>query len=352
MKQNIAQANAGWIPTLLKRCCGVFLLLACLFLMSGCSLVYRSTGDLLTGYSQSHAIPYLLTTDDPEAACALSQAFGPFLASFGTVTASPEKLKILMNMMSGSCAETQAWEAELRYLRALKQGNAIEAQDARIQQKRLLGQAAQRQYAGYLSLIQAMGEPGSVCPRFHHAQDELFWFAGLLSGLEAAFSDLGADTIVGVPLDTPQKVARGAQCLDNQRWWGMPMAIQAAVWAAVPGAAPEGEHPLQRLAEASALGLNQHVRLAQVLELQTYLSQGNMAEVKRVIRQHAQAKQQVPVDPAVKLFDEIATQQIQAVSDRLWTEAKGTRTPLKGLGTFWDDAQSNDDIKGIELNDL
>lgn len=50
---------------------------------------------------------------------------------------------------AGICAENKALEAN--YLRVLKAGQVSEAQDARIEQKRWAGIAAERQYAGYLT---------------------------------------------------------------------------------------------------------------------------------------------------------------------------------------------------------
>jgi hypothetical protein len=49
-------------------------------------------------------------------------------------------------------------------------------------------------------------------------------------------------------------------------------------------------------------------------------------------------------------LDIVATQQILAVSDRLWTEATGSRTPIGGLGTFWDDASPAEEA--LDINDL
>ena len=48
-------------------------------------------------------------------------------------------------------------EAELRYLRASKAGQVTEAQDARIEQKRWAGIAAERQYASYQAFRKSLG---------------------------------------------------------------------------------------------------------------------------------------------------------------------------------------------------
>jgi hypothetical protein len=51
-------------------------------------------------------------------------------------------MAVLLYTSAGICAENKALEAELRYLRASKAGQVSEAQDARIEQKRWAGIAA------------------------------------------------------------------------------------------------------------------------------------------------------------------------------------------------------------------
>ena len=41
---------------------------------------------------------------------------------------------------------------------------------------------------------------------------------------------------------------------------------------------------------------------------------------------------------------------IVAVSDRLWVENTGHRTPMGQLGTFWDDQQ--EEVETMDLDDL
>ena len=50
------------------------------------------------------------------------------------------------------------------------------------------------------------------------------------------------------------------------------------------------------------------------------------------------------------MLDVVATQQVLAVSDRLWTEATGSRTPVGGLGTFWDDVAP--EAEALDIDDL
>lgn len=67
--------------------------------------------------------------------CVMAEALSLLIPSLSQINASPYKLAIIFDFLSGSCAEFKAREEELRYIRALHAKNITEAQDARIQQK-------------------------------------------------------------------------------------------------------------------------------------------------------------------------------------------------------------------------
>lgn len=319
-------------------------------LLSSCSLVYKTTGDVLIGFAENEAIPYALASSDVDLGCAISGAFTPFVLSFSRVTTSPHELATMMYLFAGNCAEIKAWEEELRYLRAIYFKNALEAQDARIAQKRFLNQAAKRQLAGYESLVKALGEPGGECPKFDSPNEEFYWLIGLLNGLQATLNDLASESSANVPLDIASKVGRGAVCLDNDKWWGVPKAIQAAIWATVPNNKPDNVDPIEELALAMQTGLRKGINVASVIAAQVHIGLGNIDQVKTIIRRHKEIKAQTLNTPEFRLLNEFSALQLQAISDRLWTEATGKRTPISGLGTFWDD--HNDKIKTINIDDI
>ncbi len=324
------------------------LILLLQLVLSTCSLVYKNTGDVLIGFAEEETVPYVLASNDLDLGCSMSKAFVPFIMSFSRVTTQPNELAIMLYLLAGSCAEVKAWEEELRYLRAVYSKNVVEAQDARIAQKRLLNQAARRQLAGYNSLVLAIAEPGGECPVFNSDDAEFYWLIGLLDGLQAMLNDLASESNANVPLDIASKVGRGASCLDNERWWGLPKAIQAAIWVTIPGNKPDDVDPLKVLDQSMQTGLQQGVRITQVLGAQIHMGLGHTDQVKTIIRRHQEAKTQTPTVPAFKLLDEFTTQQLQAISDRLWTEATGKRTPIAGLGTFWDDPKKAVDTINID----
>jgi uncharacterized protein YceK len=326
------------------------LIVAAVFIaLSGCSSIYRTTGWFAYDFSESYAMPYVMKTDDTQMGCAMSEAMTPMLLSFSELTWSPDRLATTMYMQSGACAEAKANEEGLTYLRAYKAQNIGEAKDARIRQKRLFALAAQRQYKGYKHIVAEFGEPGEACPDIDE-DEEFFWMLGLVSGLQAVMSDVRGQGEVGVPKDIAMKSVRGSQCLDAQRWWGVPKAMQAAVWTMMPDNAPDGVDPWQELADASEMAGESGVRLAQAVEVVIADGSGNEERLRDAIRRHAQSVKTKSPNVQYRMLDIVANQQVLAVSDRLWTEATGSRTPIGGLGTFWDDLSPAEEA--LDIDDL
>jgi len=323
--------------------------------VTGCSVVnhmiYKTTGTVMTAYAEEHQVPYVLASDDLEMNCSMAQALTPLLMSFGRVTHTPNQLGVMVYLSAGMCAESQAWEQELRYLRAMKKANVQEAQDAQIAQKRYHILAANRNYTGYRHLVEEFGEPGGKCPKLDDEFENFIWMMGMLAGLQALSNEMSSGAGLGIPKDIAAKAERGAACLDDDQFWGVPMAIRATIWSMLPGAVPQGEDPFARLKIAAEKGEKAGVRLPHVLYAMAALNQGNTELVKDVIRQHAKSKAKKPADPERKLLDAIATQTLEAISDRLWTEQTGHRTPIGGLGTFWDDKRQSSG-ETIDLDDI
>jgi uncharacterized protein YceK len=327
----------------------VFIAALILLTMSGCSSIYTTTGWFAYDFSENYAMPYVMKTDDTEMGCAMSESMTPMLLSFSELTWSPDRLATTMYMQSGACAEAKAMEEGLTYLRAYKAQNIGEAKDARIRQKRLFALAANRQYKGYKHIVAEFGEPGEECPDMDE-DEEFFWMLGLVSGLQAVMSDVRSQGEVGVPKDIAMKSVRGSQCLDAQRWWGVPKAMQAAVWTMMPDNAPDGVDPWQELADASEMAGDAGVRLAQAVEVVIADGSGNEERLRDAIRRHAQSVKTTPSSNDYRMLDIVATKQVLAVSDRLWTEATGSRTPIGGLGTFWDDQSPAEEA--LDIDDL
>ena len=195
-----------------------------------------------------------------------------------------------------------------------------------------------------------MSEPGGECPEFSSDNDEFYWLLGLLDGIQAIINDIASGGRVEVPMDIAAKVGRGAACLDNERWWGVPEAIQAAIWITIPGNEPVDKDPRLILQQAMQIGADQGMGVSYVLAAQIYLGQGDTAELKQLVRNYAEFSSSAINNKEFEVLNQVARMQIQAISDRLWTEATGRRTPIGRIGTFWDDTETA--VETIDIDEL
>jgi hypothetical protein len=78
------------------------------------------------------------------------------------------------------------------------------------------------------------------------------------------------------------------------------------------------------------------------------MTQGDKEAVKALIRSNAQQIAEKPADPNYRLFDQVAQNYLLSISDQLWSEAQGHRTPWQGYGTFWDDV--DEELEGMDLD--
>lgn len=332
--------------------------ITCIFtaaaVLAGCgslmNLIYRPTGWVVYDLTDRHVTPYTFSTGDVGLACNATQGLQPLVMAFSRIMSSPDQAGIVLNIMTGGCEAEIAHEENLTYIRELKAQNINEAKDARIREKRHYAIAATRLQQSYDFMVEAFGEPGEKCPKLNY-EEGVYWALGNLAGLQAVYADLNAQSVVGVPKDIAQKAVRGLQCLDNQDYWGLPMAAQAGLWVLLPDTGPAGKDPWVEMATASRIGSDAGVRLADAAEVLIADSAGQTERLKAAIRRHADSLESHESDKEFRLLDVVATQQILAVSDRLWTEATGSRTPVGEFGTFWDDKSEEEDL-GISLDDL
>ncbi|MGB1951029.1 MAG: hypothetical protein ACPHQ9_09710 [Marinobacter sp.] len=323
--------------------------------LSGCGVVnhmiYKTTGDVMQGFSKDHTVPYLLESSDLAMGCSMSEATAPLLMSFGRVTNEPDQLAVMLYLSAGGCSEEHAREYELQGLAALRAMDADNAEDAMIRQKRAHATAAKRYFRGWQHHNTFYGEPGNgECPDFDDDLDEFIYLAGLLSGLQALNAEIQSTSAIGVPKNVGSMVARATSCLDNEKWWGAPMALRATVWAMIPGATPDGEDPFQRLEIADRQGEEAGVRISHVFHAIAAQNEGDNERLRNVIRTHAESLDETPSNEQWRFVDAMATQMIVAISDRLWVENNGHRTPMGQLGTFWDDEA--DAVEAMDLDDL
>ncbi len=324
-------------PGRLNRLVLALVLVGVMGAATGCTgFLYGQTGDVMSGYTVDHMVPYLMASGDVDMACETGVSMGAFLMSFEQVSKRPNRAALVTLLSAGMCAEARAWDAELARLRALHGDRPVAAQDARIVEVRAHALAARRYHRAYERLVAAFGPPGTgKCPTLH-GSDSLLYLLGLSAGLLAVMHDKAGGGVAGVPLDIPRAVARASRCLPDARWWGAPSALRAAIWTSVPGAAPKGADPWKVLADAAAQGDAAGFRLPGALEVQAAAAAGRTDLVEQAIAREAASYQKTPPSKAYHLLDRYAWLIDQHASDVLWTGKTGHRTPVDGFGTFPD----------------
>ena len=336
-----------------KICQGMAVIIVTSSLLSGCSQVVKSGANIALGFSEKHIVPPILAMDDADMACNSGNALTPAIMSTKDMGADPTRIAVLLYASSGICAENQALEAELDYLRASKAGRVSEAQDARIQQKRWAAIAAQRQYAGYQLLEKRWATKynkalGEGCPKMKSDLDQTVYLMGMISGLQAMTNDINSGGAVHVPKDIAAIVERGMVCLDNAKFWGAPEAARAVIWTLLPGAGDGKPDPYQTLKQSVQLGEQKGVRLSHALYAVAAQASGDDAKIRDALKTFATARsEEKPVNPQFRLVDSMAQNMVQGISDRYWTEHTGIRSSEDGMQRFWDDQDSS-----AELDDL
>lgn len=309
------------------------------------------TGDMMSEYTWLHVNPYLMGSSDTAMACETATGTSGMLLAYSRVTDEPHKAAIGVYLTSAGCAEAKAWEAELETIRALRAGQSEIAQDARSRQKRSLARSAHRLYEAWKHMKAHYGDPALGCPEFDDETDELAWFMGHLAGASSVQHDRAAAAAVNIPLDVPMHAAKGIACLDDARWFGVPSALQATVWLSVPGATPEGQDPWAIMEQGLRHADESGVRMAYLLKAKAAMGAGKVDLAKATIKALAEAQATKEPPEGWRLLDITAREQAQAISDRLWTEATGHRTPHQGLGQFWDDPSDMEADEGL-LDDI
>lgn len=206
------------MPKVQKLCQGVVLAMTVAVTFTGCSHIIKSGANIALRFSENHIVPPILAMDDADMACASGNALTPAIMSTKDMGADPTKMAVLLYTSAGLCAETEALNSELRYLRAAKAGNVAEAQDARIEQKRWAAIAAQRQYAGYQLFAERWETKynfrlGDSCPTMKKDLDKTVYLLGMLSGLQAVTNDINSGGEVEVPKYIAAIVERGMACV-------------------------------------------------------------------------------------------------------------------------------------------
>jgi hypothetical protein len=138
------------------------------------------------------------------------------------------------------------------------------------------------------------------------------------------------------------------KCLDNEKWWGLPRGIRAALWNTLGNLKPEGADIWATLDESVDAGFDNGLRLASALYVMAAQSADDRERMREGIREFAE--RDFERNPEYRMLDAMAETIIRNMSDRMWTEATGKRTPMGKLGSFWNDPK--DGGSGVNVDDL
>ena len=320
--------------------------------VTGCThnMIRDMAGSGMVKFGNDYISPWFMASTDTDVMCAVGEGMTPMTFPLGPTV---DPMIPMVTLASGMCANEKAKEQELRYIRAMRKNDVEDAMDARTAQKRWLQLAAQRQYTGYQAVVRYFGEPGKECPDFDDRNEKLSYMFGLFGGFQAFQTDLSNGGTAGVPLDVMPKAIKGLDCLNSDEFWGLPAAIQAMVQimkAKVGNDKADMDAGYAKLKAAEAVGDREGVRMVQLLEATLYSMQGDEEKTKEVIRNHVAMIKESPANPDMRLLDEMATRGIRLISDKMWTEHTGQRTPFNQLGTFWDDKMKTD--TSLDIDDL
>ena len=206
--------------------------------------------------------PGVLQMQDLGMVCGLGETLTSLLTSL--FRKQPDKAVLLAQISAALCNEERAWSIELERRRAAYASRS--GQDAAVWATLAadLAQAearehvtAARRHAGVWEIAKAefeLDEEGEEL-RQGSGKEELVYLLGMTAGLLAVVHDSSAERSVGISFGVARTVARAVKCLDNERLWGVPNALEAAVYIAIPGSAPEGVDPWAQIAAAADQGM-------------------------------------------------------------------------------------------------
>ncbi len=307
--------------------------------LSGCSVnpIYHTTGVVLSGYSESEATPYVLQMTDTQMACALGEGIDPLLYSFSRVVDAPDSTGSLLMLLAGNCMEYRAWDAELDYLRHDYSGNVPAAKDAREVSKRLYAQTATRRYESFRRAMTAYDfDPAAEpmeCPFLFTDQDEITFLVGLLTGMQAIVNDANSGAMAGVPRNIAPQAERAGQCIDNEKWGGLPNAVRALVWLLLPDTRPAlSPDPWVVLQNSADLGVSAGFRTSHALQVVAAETFGRPDVLADSIADFAASEEGFEVLEDYALLDEVARTVVTFSSDKHWTKSYGHRTPTRFFG--------------------
>ncbi|MFT4908821.1 MAG: hypothetical protein ACI978_002920 [Oleispira sp.] len=333
------------MTNILKTKINIFLLCltALLTTMTGCSHnpISYTTGIVVEGIVENDIYPYVIAQGDTDIACNLGRSFEFFLDSVNEMTDLKNGYLAMMPLLSSVCSEYHAREAELRSIRALRKGDIEGAKDARQLQKQWLTKTAQRRSKSFDLGIQIYDFKSThssyECPDFDEERDEITFLLSLTMGALAIKNDAESGMAAGVSRSIASTILKGANCVDNERWGGVPQALQATLWILLPNKKPSDikKNNWEILEYASRSSITVGFHLGSALHVAAAEIAGNRTELYKALTLYKEtAGDEAFNKGSYTLVDTISIGIIHDISNVLWTSEVGSRTPFGQLGNL------------------
>ncbi len=307
----------------------------------------RLVGNGLRTYTIDHALPMILQVDDVPMICHANDGFTPIIKAFTRFKVETDMMLAFGYAGSSICTENQAVEKELWSSLAEKQGWPDVAIDARIAQQLLNRDAGRKQLNAYNHTVSYFKKQHNYefgegkCPKLTQEVEELLLFVGATSALQGLNNDVSSGRLVNVDMGIPPKVVKAMDCLDNNKWWGFPQSIRAALTIILPESPAIEAEAWKALQQNSALGVQQGMRVG-------YATYAVIAAIKGrddYLRLALKGFESVTPDKLNKdylLLDTIAEQQVRHLANRFWMRLEGRRAPTEGYSQFLDEKRQPD----------
>jgi hypothetical protein len=119
----------------------------------------------------------------------------------------------------------------------------------------------------------------------------------MVSGLQAMTNDINSGGAINVPKDIAGIVERGMTCLDNEKFWGAPMATRAVIWTLLPGAGDGKPEPYATMKESMQIGEKKvfvyHMHYMQLLHKQVAMMPNCVMLSALMLLQQVKTNQQI-----------------------------------------------------------
>ena len=327
-----------------------------LLTLSGCSKD-QMIGNHIRSYTLDHALPIILQTDDVPTICHANDGLAPLVMAYGRFNVETDLMLAFGYAGSSICTENEAMEKEIWSTLAEKQGWTDVAIDARIAQQLLNKDAGSKQLKAYQHTTAYFKKQYDYdfgegqCPKLKEETDELLLFVGATSALQALQNDVSSGCLINIDMGIPPKVVNAMNCLDNQKWWGFPKSLQAALTVILPETPEKEAEGWKALQDAMDIGLKDGMRLGHT----TYAVVANIKGREDYLREALKRFEAVPaekINPKYRLLDAIAEQQMRHLADRFWIQHEGRRAPTEGYSQFLDEKRKPDPSLDGLLNDI